>query len=189
MAIGIGIIIAVVLGLILLAFIGYVVAIFNGLVRLKNNIKKSWANIDVLLKQRTDELPKLISTVKGYMKHEKGVLTEVTNARASMMNAGTMSEKAKADNMLTGALKSLFAVSENYPELKANENFMHLQGRISGIENELADRREFYNDSTNQFNIRIQSIPDVFVARMLGYTEQEMFKVSAEDRKDVKVEF
>ncbi len=189
MAIGITIIIAVVFGLILLAFIGYVVAIFNGLVRLKNNIKKSWANIDVLLKQRTDELPKLISTVKGYMKHEKGVLTEVTNARASMMKAGNMSEKAKADNMLTGALKSLFAVSENYPELKANENFMHLQGRISGIENELADRREFYNDSTNQFNIRIQSIPDVFVARMLGYTEQEMFKVSAEDRKDVKVEF
>lgn len=189
MAIGIGIVIAVIIGLIALGMLAYVVGIFNGLVRLKNNIKKSWANIDVLLKQRHDELPKLISTVKGYMKHEQSVLENVTKARTAFMSASTVPQKANADNMMTGALKSLFAVSENYPTLKANENFQHLQERISGIENEISDRREFYNDSSNQFNIRIQSIPDVFVARMMGYQEQDMFKVNAEERKDVKVEF
>lgn len=189
MAIGTGIIILVVLALVAIGLIGYIIGIFNNLVRLKNNIKKSWANIDVLLKQRTDELPKLINSVKGYMKHEKGLLTELTKARTSFLSAKTMSQKAAADNMITGALKSIFAVAENYPNLKANENFIQLQERISGLENELADRREFYNDSANTYNIRIQSIPDMFLARMLGYTAEEMFKVAEADKKDVKVEF
>ncbi|MBU0536371.1 MAG: LemA family protein, partial [Nanoarchaeota archaeon] len=118
------------------------------------------------------------------------VLTEITKARSIYSSAGNdIHKKAQADNMMTGALKTLFAVAENYPQLKANENFMQLQGRISGIENELADRREFYNDSVNTFNIRIQSIPDIIVARMLGYTEQEMFKASAQEKEDVKVKF
>ena len=189
MALGIWIVLAVIVALVVIGVLGYVIAIFNGLIRLKNNIKKSWANINVLLKQRSDELPKLINSVKGYMKHEKGLLTEITKARTSFLNAKTMSQKAASDNVLSGALKSLFAVAENYPNLKANENFMQLQGRISGIENELADRREFYNDSTNSFNIRIQSIPDIIVARLMGYKEQEMFKVSEEDKKDVEVKF
>ncbi|MFH1408583.1 MAG: LemA family protein, partial [Nanoarchaeota archaeon] len=163
--------------------------IYNGLVRLKNNIEKSWANINVLLKQRTDELPKLIASVKGYMKHEKGVLEGVTKARTSMMGAKTMAEKAAADNQLTGALKTLFAVSENYPQLKANENFMQLQQRISGLENELADRREFYNDSVNTFNIKIESFPDMVIANMMKLVKREMYKVSEADMKDVKVEF
>ena len=177
--------------LILLAIviIGYIVTIYNGLIKLKNNIKKSWANIDVLLKQRSDELPKLISTVKGYMKHEKEVLENLTNARTNFLNANTVAESAAADNMISGALKSLFAVAENYPDLKANENFMQLQNRISGIENEIADRREFYNDSVNQYNIRIQSIPDVIVARMMGYTDEEMFEVSEADKQDIEVKF
>ncbi|MBN1502540.1 LemA family protein [Candidatus Woesearchaeota archaeon] len=162
---------------------------YNSLIRLKNDIKKAWANIDVLLKQRSDELPKLVSSVKGYMKHEKTVLENLTKARTSLMNAKTIEEKAKADNIISGALKSLFAVAENYPNLKANENFMQLQKRISGIENELADRREFYNDAVNTFNIRIASFPDMIIAGMMGLREQDMFKVSEEDKKDVKIEF
>jgi len=175
--------------LIIVALIGYFVTIYNGLIKLKNNIKKAWANIDVLLKQRSDELPKLVDTVKGYMKHEKELLENVTKARTNFLNASSVAETAAADNMISGALKSLFAVAENYPELKANENFMQLQSRISGIENEIADRREFYNDSVNQYNIRIQSIPDVIVAKMLSYTDEEMFEVSEADKQDVKISF
>lgn len=179
----------VVIILVLVALIGYFVTIYNGLIKLKNNIKKAWANIDVLLKQRSDELPKLVDTVKGYMKHERELLENVTKARTSFLNASSVAEAAAADNMISGALKSLFAVAENYPELKANENFMQLQSRISGIENEIADRREFYNDSVNQYKIRIQSIPDIIVARMLGYNNEEMFEVSEADKQDVKISF
>lgn len=183
------IIILTVVGLLVLGVIIYFVSIFNGLVRLKNNIKKSWSNINVLLKQRSDELPKLINSVKGYMKHEKSVLTELTKARTSFLSAKTMSQKAAADNMISGALKTLFAVAENYPNLKANENFMQLQNRISGLENELADRREFYNDSVNTYNIRIESFPDMFVAGMMKLQQKEMFKVAEADKKDVEVKF
>jgi LemA protein len=190
MGFGLEIIILVAIGLVVLAFLGYFVIVYNSLVRLKNNIKKSWANIDVLLKQRTDELTKLIDTVKGYMKFEKGVLTEITKARTAIMRAETIPQKAKADGMLSAALKNLFAVAENYPKLEANTSFIQLQGRISGIENELADRREFYNDSVNEYNIRIQSFPDMIVAGILGYTQPEvMFKVEEVDKKDVKVSF
>lgn len=186
---GILIIIAVVLGLIGLGVLMYFVGIYNGLIQVKNNIKKSWANIDVLLKQRADELPKLISTVKGYMAHESGTLEKLTAARTQFLNATTVGQKAEADGVMGQALKSLFAVAENYPNLKANESFLQLQGRISGLENEIADRREFYNDSVNTYNIRIQSIPDVIVARMLGLQAEEMFKVTEQDRQDVAVNF
>jgi LemA protein len=190
MGFGLEIIILVAIGLIVLAFAGYFVIVYNGLVRLKNNIKKSWANIDVLLKQRTDELTKLIDTVKGYMKFEKNVLTDITKARTAIMRAETIPQKARADGMLSAALKTLFAVAENYPKLEANTSFIQLQGRISGIENELADRREFYNDSVNEYNIRIQSFPDMIVAGIIGYNQPEiMFKAEEADRKDVKVNF
>jgi LemA protein len=190
MILGIALIVLVVLGLIVLAVAGYAIAVYNGLVRLKSNIQKSWANIDVLLKQRSDELPKLIASVKGYMKHEAGLLTELTKARTAFLSAKTMGAKAKADASISGALKTLFAVSENYPNLKANENFIQFQNRISGIENELADRREFYNDSVNTYNIRIKSFPDMIFAKMLGYVNpEEMFKATEAERKDVKVEF
>ncbi|MBT3465216.1 LemA family protein [archaeon] len=189
MGIGIVVIVIVVIALITIGFFGTLIGIYNSLVKVKNDIKKSWSNINVLLKQRSDELPKLIASVKGYMKHEKGVLTEVTNARTAIMGAKTIDQKAKADNMLSGALKSLFAVAENYPTLKANENFMQLQSRITGLENELADRREFYNDTVNTYNIRIASFPDMIVAGFMHLKEQEMFKVAEEDKKDVKVEF
>ncbi|PIN69901.1 LemA family protein [Candidatus Woesearchaeota archaeon CG11_big_fil_rev_8_21_14_0_20_43_8] len=184
-----GIILIVVFGLLALIIGGYVISIYNSLVRLKNNIEKAWSNIDVLLKQRVDELTKLMASVKGYMKHEKQVLTDVTKARTQFMNAGSVAEKAKADNFMSQTLKSLFAVSENYPDLKANQNFIQFQDRVSGIENQIADRREFYNDSVNTFNIRIEQIPYVFVANMLKYTKKELFKVAEKDREDVKVEF
>ena len=189
MVMGITIIMIGVVSFFLIGMIFYFISTYNGLIQLKNNIKKSWSNINVLLKQRTDELPKLINSVKGYIKHERGTFEVITKARAGMMKAKTRSQKAAADNMITSALKTLFAVAENYPELKANESFQKLQTRISGIENELADRREFYNDSANQFNIRIQSFPDMIVARFMKLTEQEMFKVSEEDKKDVEVKF
>lgn len=189
MAIGTTMIILFVVGIFIIAIIGWFVAMYNGLISLNNNIKKSMGNIDVLLKQRTDEIPKLVNSVKGYMKHERKTLEDLTKARTSIMKAKTLSQKARADNMISESLKTIFAVAENYPKLRATENFMQLQQRISGIENELADRREFYNDSVNTFNIKIQSIPDMWLAGMLKYKPQEMFKVSAQDRKDVKVEF
>jgi len=182
-----------VIGLVLLVgvvlIVGLFVSMYNRLVMLKNNIDKAWSNIDVLLKQRHDELTKLLEVVKGYMKHEEGVLTKVTAARTAFMNAGSVKEKAQASNMLTGALKTLFAVSENYPDLKANQSFLNFQGRISEIENQIADRREFYNDSVNIYNIRIAQIPDVILARMLGYTPRDLFEVAEADREDVVIDF
>ena len=178
----------IILGIIVVVIL-WLISIYNSLVRLNNKTKEAWSDIDVQLKRRHDLIPNLVETVKGYAKHEEGVFTKVTEARANAISAKNPAEIAQAENALTGALKTLFAVAENYPQLKANENFMQLQGRISGLENELADRREFYNDSANQFNIRIESFPDVMVARMMNCKEQEMFKVSEEDKKDVKVEF
>ncbi|MCS7105695.1 MAG: LemA family protein, partial [Candidatus Aenigmarchaeota archaeon] len=131
---------------------------------LRRNIDKAWANVEVLLKQRNDELPKLVEVCKGYMKYEKSVLEEITNLRTRWMEASTKAERIKISEQISSALKTLFAVVENYPKLRANENFLQLQTRISGLENELADRREFYNECVNNYNIRIQSIPDKFIA-------------------------
>jgi len=189
MTIGIEIIILAVVVLAGIIFLSYFVYVFNELIRLRRNIDKAWANIDVILKQRHDELPKLIETCKGYMKYEKSVLEELTNLRSRWMTASTQAEKAKISDMISSGIKSLFAVAENYPQLKANENFLQLQARITGLENELADRREFYNESVNNYNIRIQSIPDMFIAKMLGYRPLELFKAMEEERKDVEVKF
>jgi len=180
----------VVVALIVIGFVGFLIAVYNSLIRMKNNIQKSWANIDVLLKQRSDELPKLIDTVKAYMKYEEDVLTKITLARTKFLDAQSVKEKAESDNMIADALKSLFAVSENYPELRSSENFQQLQSRISGLENELSDRREFYNDSVNEYNIKIKSLPDLIIARILGYTTPyDMFEVDEEDKKDVEINF
>jgi LemA protein len=165
----------------------YFITIYNSLVRLRNDIDKAWSNIDVLLKQRHDELPKLIETCKGYMQYEQKTFQLVTEARTAFLRAGSVTEKAQADNMITSALKTLFAVAENYPDLKANNNFMQLQGRISELEERIADRREFFNDDVNTYNIRIQQLPDVFVAKLLSLQRRDLFKVSEEDRRDVEV--
>jgi LemA protein len=180
-------IVLIIIGLIVLTFLISLLVIYNGLVRLKNNIRKSWANIDVLLKQRSDELPNLIATVKGYMEHERGTLEALTKARTDVLQTSTLSRKAAVDSYITESLKTIFAVAEKYPNLKANENFLKLQLRITAIENELADRREFYNDSVNIYNIRIHSIPDLVVARMMKYTDEPLFKALEEDTYVVPV--
>ena len=184
---GIAILVGLVVVLFVVGIFAYLITIYNSLVRLKNDIDKAWANIDVLLKQRHDELPKLIETCKGYMQYEQKTFQLITEARTAFMKASSVSEKAQADNMISGALKSLFAVSENYPDLKANNNFIQLQKRISELEEKIADRREFYNDDVNTFNIRIQQIPDVFIAGMMHLQHHDLFKVTEEDRQDVDV--
>jgi LemA protein len=167
----------------------YVVILYNELVRLRNDNDRAWANIDVLLKQRHDEIPNLVETVKGYMQHEQQTLVAVTQARAASMNAASIGQKARADLMITGALRGLFAVAENYPQLKANQNFLKLQTRISELEERIADRREFFNDDVNTYNTRIGQIPEVFVASFLSLKPRQMFKVSDEDRRQVEVRF
>jgi len=167
----------------------YTVILYNGLVRLKNDNDRAWANIDVLLKQRHDEIPNLVETVKGYMQHEQQTLLAVTQARAASMNAASIRQKASADLMMTGALRGLFAVAENYPQLKANENFLKLQSRITELEERIADRREFFNDDVNTYNTRIGQIPEVFLASFMNLKPRAMFKVSDEDRRQVEVKF
>jgi LemA protein len=171
-----------------LAIIGYFITIYNGLISLKENIKKSWSNIDVILKQRHDELPKLISVCESYTEFEKGILDRLMKAREKYFKASGVTKKSEASNEVTAALQGIFALAENYPDLKANKNFMQLQDRISHLEETLADRREFYNDSVNNYNIRIKQIPDVLVAGMLSYRDEEMFKVSEKERQDVKID-
>lgn len=167
----------------------YFITIYNSLIRLRNNIDRSWANIDVLLKQRHDELPKLVETCKGYMQHERRTLEAVTEARNYFQRARSVHEKAEADEAMHSALKTLFAVAEAYPDLKANQNFLQLQKRISEIEERIADRREFFNDSVNTYNIRIQQLPDVFLAKLLSYQPRELFKVSEDERRDIELKF
>jgi len=177
----------VVLVVILLALF-YIVSLFNGLISLRNNIDKALANIDVLLKQRTDLIPNLVETVKGYMKYERATLENITRLRTSMMNANTLGEKATASQAISAGLKSIFAVAENYPDLKASSNFLDLQKQLSAVENQIADRREFYNDSVLLYNTKIKSIPDMFVASVLGMKDKEYFKASEDDKKAVKVD-
>jgi LemA protein len=169
--------------------LAYAVILYNELVRLRNDNDRAWANIDVLLKQRHDEIPNLVETVKGYMQHEQQTLLAVTRARAASMNAASIGQKAQADFQVTGALRGLFAVAENYPQLKANQNFLKLQTRITELEERIADRREFFNDNVNTYNTRIGQIPEVFVASFLSLKPRSMFKVSDEDRRLIEVKF
>jgi LemA protein len=183
---------AVCIGFILFLAVGlalYFVSVYNGLIRLSRNIDKSWANIDVLLKQRHDEIPKLIKVCEGYMQYERETLEKITAARTSCIQAKSVGESSKAEGELAKALRTLFAVAENYPDLKANQNFMQLQRRTSYLESQVADRREFYNDSVNTYNIRINQIPDMFVARMINMKDRELFSVAEEDKKDVDIKF
>jgi len=180
-------ILLLIIGLMLLVFLLFIIVIYNGLIRLKNNIHKSWANVDVLLKQRSDELPNLVATVKGYMVHERTTLEMLTKARTDVLQATTLSRRAASDIAITESLKTIFAVAENYPDLKANENFLKLQNRITALENELADRREFYNDSVTLFNIRIHSFPDLLIARMMKCSDEQLFKASEQDKQLVGI--
>ena len=177
------------IGFTVIALITYGVAIYNGLIAMKNNIGRSWANIDVLLKQRHDELPKLVKTCEQYMKHERAVFDKLSEARAALIGARSVGERAEAEGQLTRALGQVFAVAEQYPNLKADTSFLELQRRITQIENQIADRREFYNDTVTTYNTRIQQIPDAIVANWLALTPAELFKVDEADRQDVEIRF
>ena len=185
----IGVAALVVFGVVVVAIVGYIVGIYNSLVILKNDIDRSFSNIDVLLKQRHDELPKLIDTCKGYMQYEQKTLQAVTEARTAYLRATTPAEKTQADGMVSGALKTLFAVAEKYPDLKANTSFMQLQGRITELETKIAAQRSSYNEDVNAFNIRIAQIPANLVAGLMGLQPHALFQVAEADREDVKVSF
>jgi len=175
---------------ILLVTAVYFIMLYNGLVNLKHNVSKAWANIDVLLKQRHDELPKLVETCKQYMKFEQETLEKVMQARSQVAAASAsqnMGALGAAEGTLRGMLGNLFAVAEAYPELKANENFQHLQGRITGLENAIADRREFYNDSVNLNNVRIEQFPDVILARLFNFQPADLLEFDAAELTDVNV--
>ena len=169
--------------------IWYVVTIYNGLISLKNDIDKAWSNIDVLLKQRHDELTKLIEVCKGYMNFERDTLQKIAQARSMYSQAVTVDQKALADQSTASAVRGLLAVAENYPDLKANSNFTQLQSRITQLESHIADRREFYNDSVNTYNIRIQEVPDTVVAGFMQLQPRTMFKADAADKADVSMSF
>lgn len=176
--------------IVLIAVLLYFIVTYNSLVSIKHNVEKAWANIDVLLKQRNDELPKLIDTCKVYMKHEAETLEKVIQARMGVDAARQMhdvSGLSKAESALTSSLGSLFAVAENYPDLKADQSFLNLQHRITGLENQIADRREFYNDSVNNNNVRIKQFPDVIVAALFNFERAELLKFSVEELKDIDV--
>jgi LemA protein len=163
---------------------------YNSLVNIKNNVSKAWANIDVLLKQRHDELPKLVDTCKQYMKYEQETLDKVIQARSRVSEARESQNVAAlgaAESVLRSGLGQLFALAESYPELKANEQFLHLQSRISGLENAIADRREFYNDSVNINNVRIAQFPDLILARLFDFKSQDLLKFAAEELTDVNI--
>ncbi|MBN9289129.1 MAG: LemA family protein [Gammaproteobacteria bacterium 39-13] len=166
----------------------YFIVVYNNLISLKNNVKKAWANIDVLLKQRHDELPKLIETCKQYMQYERETLEKITQARQAAMEArakGDVIAMGQAESVLRGSLGNLFALAENYPQLKTNETFAHLQTRISGLENTIADRRELYNESVTLNNIRIEQFPDVLVAKIFAFKHFEPLEFSASELTDV----
>lgn len=167
----------------------YLVGTYNGLIILKTRIQEALSGIDVQLKRRTDLIPNLVETVKGYAKHEKEVFENVTKARASLMSAGSLDQKADANNMLTGALKSLFAVAEAYPELKANANFQDLQRQLEDTEDKVAYSRQFYNSNVLEFNTKIQVFPNNMIANALGFKMAEFFAATEEERKNVSVKF
>ncbi len=174
----------------LAAAVMYAVTIYNNLVSLKHSVSKAWANIDVLLKQRHDELPKLVETCKQYMAHEQGTLEKVIQARSAVSAArekGDVKSLGPAESQLRMGLGNLFALAEAYPDLKANENFKQLQARISELEDAIADRREFYNESVNANNIRIEQFPDVVIARMMNFTARDLLEFTDEEKQDVDV--
>ncbi len=168
----------------------YAVLIYNNLVSIKHQVSKAWANIDVLLKQRHDELPKLVETCKQYMQYEGDTLEKVMQARAAAHTArgkGDVKGVSAAENQMRMGLGQLFAVAENYPDLKANQSFQQLQARISGLENAIADRREFYNESVNINNVRIEQFPDLIIARLFNFKSAELMEFSESELKDVDI--
>ena len=168
----------------------WLIGIYNSLIKLRNRTDEAWSDIDVQLKRRYNLIPNLVESVKGYAKHERELFEKVTKARTAAMGAQEPGDKAQAENMLTGALKSLFAVAENYPDLKANQNFLELQRELSDTENKIQAARRFYNGNVRDFNIKIQTFPNNLVAGMLSFKKRDFFELETEEEKEsVKVEF
>jgi len=180
----------IILGFVVLVVVGIIIYYYNKIIVLSNRIDNAWSQIDVQLKKRADLVPNLVETVKGYMKHEKNAIRMVTKARENMMKAGSIKAKAKADGQLTKALKTIFAIAENYPQLRASENFKLLQEQLEGIENKVAYSRQFYNDSVLSFNNTITTVPGMWFAGFAGKTKKrEFFEIKEVERKPVKVKF
>jgi len=167
----------------------WLIVVYNSLIRLKNRTNEAWSDIDVQLKRRYDLIPNLVETVKGYAKHERELFENVTKARTSAMQATGAADKAKAENMLSQTLKSLFAVAENYPDLKASQNFLKLQDELSDTENKIQASRRFYNGNSRDFNIKIQVFPNNLIANTLGFKKYEFFEAEGGEREAVKVKF
>jgi len=171
--------------------VAWIIVAYNRLVTLKNRVKESWADIDVQLKRRYNLIPNLVESVKGYATHEKGTFEKVTEARTTAMQAGSIAEHGAAENMLSGALKSLFAVAESYPDLKANQNFLELQRELSDTENKIQAARRFYNTNVRDFNTKIEVFPSNMIARSFRFTQQEFFEIEkgSDEKEPVKVSF
>lgn len=182
---GIGLILLIVLA----AFVLYIITAYNSLVRFKNRASEAWSDIDVQLKRRYDLIPNLVSTVKGYAAHESGVFEKVTEARAKAMSATGVADKGEAENMLTGALKSVFAIAEAYPDLKANQNFLELQRELSDTENKIQAARRFYNGNVMELNTKIEMFPSNIIAGMFNFAKREFFEIEEDEKEPVKVEF
>jgi len=179
----------IILGLIAVVII-VVIAIYNGLVSLKNRAREAWSDIDVQLKRRYDLIPNLVETVKGYARHERELFEKVTKARSEAITASGVKDKEKAENMLSGALKNLFAVAENYPQLRASENFQKLQDELTDTENKIEASRRFYNANVRDLNIKIEKFPDNIIAGMFGFQKMELFELTeTAAREPVKVDF
>lgn len=180
------VVVLIIVGVVIVAAIG----IYNALVNLRNRSENAWAQVDVQLRRRYDLIPNLVETVKGYASHEKDTFQNVTEARTAAMNAGTVQEQGQAENMLSGTLKSLFAVAENYPDLKANQNFLMLQEELAGTEGKIAYSRQFYNDMVMKYNTKQQVFPSSIIANMFSFSEKEYFEIDEEEAKEpVKVKF
>ncbi len=181
------------IGLILLiiaaAVVVWIIAVYNGLIRLKNRVDEAWSDIDVQTKRRYDLIPNLVNIVKGYATHERELFEKVTEARNRAMGAGTAADKAQAENMLSNTLKSLFAVAEAYPDLKANQNFLELQRELTDTEDKIQASRRFYNGNVRDFNTKIQVFPNNIIAGMLKFTAREFFETSEEQKSPVEVKF
>ncbi len=178
----------ILIGAVVLALL-YGVALYNGFVRLATRVDEAWSDIDVQLKRRYDLIPNLVNTVKGYAAHESGVFEKVTEARSKAMQAGSVGDHAAAENMLSGALKSLFAIAEAYPDLKANTNFLELQRELSDTENKIQASRRFYNGTVMELNTKVDMFPSNIVAKMFNFVKREFFEIEEGQKEPVKVEF
>ena len=176
--------------IIVVLLILFIISVYNGLVNSRQKVKNAWSQIDVQLQRRFDLIPNLVNTVKGYMKHEEGTLTKIAELRTAWANANTVSQKAELDNQLSGTLKTIMAVSESYPELKANTNFSELQEELKNTENKLSFARQFYNDTVTMYNTKLEVFPSNIIASMFNFKSETLFTVdSAEARQNVKVDF